>query len=140
MFTQSLWVTYICKLCKKQSIASKKLVSLIPITHTDIIVSKIREERASKCLSCDNPEPLQISEIECKLIPCMDDYGSTTNNGHWACSLIHTEYIYPIPLKRAVEKPPGRSYHSFEKYNSVAANGYPWKCPVCKKLLDFIPN
>lgn len=135
MFTETIWVTYICKKCTNHSVSEQKHIDLSPIIPLDALVDTIQCGKHAHCGThgCQG----HITHVECYIEAGHDEYGSDYG-GYWTCKLGHVTNLYPIPLRRSVENKGIIRYKNDERYKIVTTMGYPWRCPVCKSILVYI--
>ncbi len=86
------------------------------------------------CPKCHNT--LKVAII--KTIALIDKYGDK-EYGKWKCHVHNSIEYYPLPIQLAEQKQlvPLTQWSLHNDYVSIAKGGYPWRCPKCKRPLEY---
>ena len=132
MIVTNVNIAYVCSKCKMPYTFRFTIKTIASPTDVAKHITKIKE-----CTTCKGQ--MSIRHAILKVIDSDTIYGDFAT-GSWRCPH-HTSFVfYPQMLKQAVDGTLHRittGQALYQRYLEVAAEKYPWKCPLCAELLKY---
>jgi len=130
LLAYTLKSTYLCSCCAKMYNVIRDISPKVLPTVTESLRS------ARLCKACHNE--MHLIHVKCQTIPNI--YGG--EGGFWQCAEDHhNARFYHLPLEntayRLRKNKIHSNYRSWIPYERIITQGFPWKCPICKNVMNY---